>query len=399
MIGKAPADVFVKFAWFLLVILMMLLIYYLINIGNSFVPQSKRIRFSNSKLLPIIALIVLVYLLGQIFKKYTLISDTFYAIAFSLVLAYLFNPLVNYLEQQGLKRLHGVFAIYLAILGIILILAFVVVPNSTHEIRSLIQNMPGYFNNISNILDDLYYRYIATLGELPPILQGVDLIISENINKLENLFTEGIRSIVSGMVSFFTKIVSIVLTPILTLYFLVDKDIFTKKVKELIPRKYKEEILYLAREIDISVSQFIRGRILLATFVGISTTIVLLIMDIDFAIVIGFITGVADIIPYIGPFLGFLPAVIFAFISSPVKAVWIGVIFILIQWVENNILAPKIIGHRTGMHPLTVLLSLLIGGSLFGVLGMIFSVPMVAIIKIFYIFIKEKLRLRMQIDK
>lgn len=394
MIGNPAPESLAKFLWFLILILLILLIYYLINIGNNFVPERKRIRFSNSKLLPILGILAAIYLLSQIFSKYTLISDTFYTVIFSIVLAYLFNPLVDYLENKGLKRLYGVLSIYLVIIAIILILAFIVVPSSTHEIRSLLQNMPDYFKNISSFFDNLYFRYTSTLGELPPILQGVDSIINENIYRVESFLTEGIRSIVRGIVTFFTKIVSIVLTPILTLYFLVDKDMFIKRIKEAIPKKYKEEVLYLSREIDISVSQFVRGRILLAIFVGITTTIILLLMDIDFAIVIGFITGVADIIPYIGPFLGFLPAVIFAFISAPIKALWIGIIFILIQWIENNILAPKIIGHRTGMHPLTVLLSLIIGGSLFGVLGMIFSVPMVAVIRIFYVFIREKLRLR-----
>ena len=393
MISDAAPEVLVKFLWFLLVILTMLLIYYLINIGNNFVPERKRIRISNSKLLPILGILVGFYLLSQIFSTYTLISDTFYALIFSIVLAYLFNPLVDYLEKRGLKRLYGVLTIYLGILGIILVLAFIVIPSSINEIRGLVQNMPNYFNNISSFFDNIYLRYISTLGELPPILQGVDSIINENIYRAESFLTEGIRTVVRGIVTFFTKIVSIVLTPILTLYFLVDKEMFIKRIKELIPKKYKEEVLYLSREIDVSVSQFVRGRILLAIFVGISTTIVLLLMRVDFAIVIGFITGVADIIPYIGPFLGFLPAVIFAFISSPIKALWIGIIFVLIQWIENNILAPKIIGHRTGMHPLTVLLSLIIGGSLFGVLGMIFSVPMVAVIKIFYLFFIEKLRL------
>ena len=394
MLGNDPPVSLLKFVWFLITILIMLLIYYLINIGNNFVPERKRIRFSNSKILPIIGFLIGIYFLSHIFNTYTLISDTFYAVVFSIVLAYLFNPLVDYFENKGLNRLYGVLSIYIGILGIILILAFLVVPNSTQEIRSLIINMPDYFSNITDFSDNIYKSYIATLGELPPILQGVDSIINENINRLETFLTDGIRTIVGGLVLFLTKIVSIVLTPILTLYFLVDKDVFIKRIKESIPPKHKEEILYLAREIDVSVSQFVRERIILAIFVGITTTIVLLLLDIDFAIVIGFITGVADIIPYIGPFLGFLPAVIFAFISRPAKAIWIAIIFVLIQWVENNILAPKIIGHRTGMHPLTVLLSLIIGGSLLGVIGMIFSVPMVAVIKIFYLFFREKIRLR-----
>jgi predicted PurR-regulated permease PerM len=117
-------------------------------------------------------------------------------------------------------------------------------------------------------------------------------------------------------------------------------------------------------------------------------------MGIEFAIVIGFITGLADIIPYIGPFLGFVPAVIFAFIAGPIKAVWVAVFFILIQWGENNILGPKILGKSTGMHPLTVLLSIIVGGTIFGVMGMLLSVPFVSVIIILYKYFKNKINIR-----
>ncbi|MDG2830143.1 AI-2E family transporter, partial [Vibrio parahaemolyticus] len=112
--------------------------------------------------------------------------------------------------------------------------------------------------------------------------------------------------------------------------------------------------------------------------------------NIDFAIVIGMITAIADIIPYIGPFLGFLPAVVLAFLSSPIKALWVAVFFVVIQWVENNILAPKVLGQSIGLHPLTVLLALIIGGGIFGVLGMILAVPVTAILMIIFRFIKMK---------
>lgn len=130
----------------------------------------------------------------------------------------------------------------------------------------------------------------------------------------------------------------------------------------------------------------------MATYVGIATSIVLLVLGVDFAIVIGFITGVADIIPYIGPFLGFVPAVFFAFISSPIKAIWVAAFFLFIQWLVNNVLAPKIIGDTTGIHPIIILLSIIIGGGIFGVLGMILAVPVVAITIILFKFIKEKFK-------
>jgi len=197
--------------------------------------------------------------------------------------------------------------------------------------------------------------------------------------------------IVIGM---FTRIISWILTPILTFYFLMDKDYFIERLKALIPKKNKEETIYLFKEIDTALSEFIRGRLLMAVAVGITTTIFLFAMGIEFAIVIGFITGIADIIPYIGPFLGFVPAVIFAFISSPIKALWVGIFFILIQWGENNILGPKILGKTTGMHPLTILLAIIVGGTMFGVLGMLLSVPFVSVMIILYRYFKNKINIR-----
>ena len=130
----------------------------------------------------------------------------------------------------------------------------------------------------------------------------------------------------------------------------------------------------------------------MSLYVGVVTTIVLLFMGIEFAFVIGFITGVADIIPYIGPLLGFVPAVFFAYMSRPIKVVWVIIFFLFIQWAENNILAPKIIGENLGMHPLVILLSIVIGGGVFGVFGMILSVPIVAVFRILYKFFKEKFK-------
>ena len=92
--------------------------------------------------------------------------------------------------------------------------------------------------------------------------------------------------------------------------------------------------------------------------------------------------------------MSFLPAVFFAFVSSPVKALWVAILFIGIQWIENNVLAPKIIGETTGMHPITILLALIIGGGMFGVMGMVFSVPVVAVFKILFSFFVERVKIR-----
>lgn len=397
MVINPPPDLFVKAVWLLSTILLLLIIYYLINIGNNYIPEKKRIRISNSKILPILITILLIYFTYVILKKYPVLSDTFFTIILSIILAYIFDPLVNFLESRGMKRIFAVITIYFIILGIIFILAFLVIPRSGREIKRLMTYLPTYITNITNFIDTLYIRYLTTIGELPPLFQSVETIIGENIDKLQEIIMNGMATFFGGIINTFSKIISIVLTPILTFYFLIDKDEFIGKIKSLIPKKYKRDVLIVAREVNLSVSQFIRGRLIMALYVGIATTILLMVMGIDFAIVIGFITFIADIIPYIGPFLGFLPAFLLAFMSSPIKALWLTIFFILIQWAENNILAPKILGETTGMHPLTILISIIAGGAVFGVVGMILSVPIVSLGKILFIFFKEKLKIRKRI--
>ncbi len=283
---------------------------------------------------------------------------------------------------------------YLTIIGLILLLSFSVFPKTGKEIKRFITILPMYFEKITSFIDDMYYRYYTNIDNMPPIIKGIEAVIINSFRNFEDLILSSVSRFVEGIISTFSKVISLILIPILTFYFLKDKDYFKTSLYLLIPKRFRKEVKELSIEIDRALSQFIRGRFILAIYVGITTTILLLILRIDFAVVIGIITGIADIIPYFGPFLGFLPAVFFAFVSSPVKALWVAILFIGIQWIENNVLAPKIIGETTGMHPITILLALIIGGGMFGVMGMVFSVPVVAVFKILFSFFVERVKIR-----
>lgn len=376
----------------LLILLIALIIYFLINIGNKFIPKDKRIELKDKKILIIVIGLLFTFAFYYLLKKYPILTDTFYTIILSAILAYLFNPIINFFERKNIKRLYGVLILYLLILAVIFILAFLVIPRSSREIKKLAIYMPRYLKTMSEIIDNIYNKYYTTIGELPPIFEGVQQVIMENIVGIENIVVNALKSFVTGIINTFAKFISLVLTPILTLYFLADKDYFLKRIKKLIPNKHKDKSLELFRKIDESLSKFVRGKIILAISVGVGTTIALLIIGVDFAIFIGIITALADVIPYIGPFLGFLPAVFFAFLSSPIKAVWVSILFVLIQWIENNILAPKIIGDTTGIHPIMILLSIIIGGGVFGVVGMILAVPVVAVSTILFDFFSDEFK-------
>ena len=361
-----------------------LLIYYLINIGNKYIPENKKIKINKRKILPIVIGFLFIYLFYLLSRKYNIITDMIYTIIISMVLAYLINPIVNYLERYKMKRGIAVLFIYAIVLGIILILSFIIVPKTGKEIRSLLKLLPNYFHSISQTIDNIYIKYYESIDNMPNVFQGLDEIIISNVERLENTISTSISKFIEGIIFTFSKIISLVLIPILTFYFIRDGKYFKEKIYLMIPKSYRKDVKGLILEIDKALGQFIRGRLLLALYVGIATTILLLLFKVDFALIIGLITGVADIIPYLGPFLGFLPAVFFAFLYSPIKALWVGVLFLGIQWVENNVLAPKIIGKSTGIHPVTILLALVIGGGIFGIMGMILSIPFIAILKIIY---------------
>ena len=383
---------------FLVFIILFLLIYYLIHIGNRFVDEDKRIKISRKRTFQFLAVVLLVYIFYTLIQRYDIIPNILFTIIISLIFSYLLNPIVNYMERHNISRGLGIILLYIVIFGIFIAISISFIPRLGRELKEVLVVLPVYFNRIADFVKDLYYRYY-NLESIAPIIENIEGIIFDNINQLQELVLSNMSKLFTSVGNLLNRIISLVLIPILTFYFLKDKDKLIKRTFLLIPKDKRLEVKELLIEIDKSLSQFVRGRLILAIYVGVATTLVLLLLDINFAIVIGLLTGIADIIPYFGPFLGFVPAVIFAFLDSVTKGIWVAVIFVLIQWIENNVLGPKIIGDTTGLHPTTVLLSLIIAGNMFGVLGMIFVIPVVSILKILFGFFVDKIRKRRLIKK
>lgn len=382
----------------LVFIILFLLIYYLIHIGNRFVDEDKRIKISRKRTFQFLAVVLLVYIFYTLIQRYDIIPNILFTIIISLIFSYLLNPIVNYMERHNISRGLGIILLYIVIFGIFIAISISFIPRLGRELKEVLVVLPVYFNRIADFVKDLYYRYY-NLESIAPIIENIEGIIFDNINQLQELVLSNMSKLFTSVGNLLNRIISLVLIPILTFYFLKDKDKLIKRTFLLIPKDKRLEVKELLIEIDKSLSQFVRGRLILAIYVGVATTLVLLLLDINFAIVIGLLTGIADIIPYFGPFLGFVPAVIFAFLDSVTKGIWVAVIFVLIQWIENNVLGPKIIGDTTGLHPTTVLLSLIIAGNMFGVLGMIFVIPVVSILKILFGFFVDKIRKRRLIKK
>lgn len=402
------------------ILLLSLMIYYLINIGNRFIEGDKRIKIDLKLIIKIFIAIVILYLVTIIFEKYTILGYTLWSLIIGIIFAYVIDPIVNFLERKGIKRPFGVIIVYITTLIVFAILLVTVIPKTITEITNLLASLPPMIDSMSRGLTKFFYKLAEDYNiNLPPSFlnmlsgntDGVSKsakLVTNSQDPLTNMFNsfsnaitnildnvqksalDSLRSVVVKLYGLVTSTLKIVLVLIFSFYFSIGKEKYLKSFKKSIPNKYREDVNYLAVRINTSLQQFIRGRLLLALFVGFLTMIYLLILRVDFAIVIGMITCIADIIPYIGPFLGFVPAVLFAFMDAPLKALWVSILFIIIQWAENNILAPKLIGDSTGLNPLAVLISIIIGGGIFGIWGMVVSVPLVSIILILLDFFKLK---------
>jgi predicted PurR-regulated permease PerM len=379
--------------FFLMFFFMFLFIYYFVHICNRFVDEDKQIRISRKRAFQILFVILVIYVIYSLIQKYEIISNILFTVIISLIFSYLLNPIINYLERHNISRGLGIILLYIVVFGIIIAISISFIPRLGNELKEVLMVLPSYFSTITDFFKDLYDKYY-NLENIAPIIENVEGLIFDNINRLQEVLLTSMTKLFTGVGSLLNRMISLVLIPILTFYFLKDKDKLINQVFLIIPKNKRSEIKELMTQIDKSLSQFVRGRLILAIYVGVATTVVLLILDINFAIVIGLLTGIADIIPYFGPFLGFVPAVLFAFLDSATKGIWVAVIFILIQWVENNVLGPKIIGDTTGLHPITVLLSLIIAGNIYGVLGMVFVIPVVSILKILFGFFIDKARKR-----
>lgn len=413
--GNTNTARFVTYALIILAILLMFLaIYYLVNIGNRYIDPNKRLKMDLSIVVKLFVGVLSLYLIRIIFGKYPILGYTLSSVIIAIIFAYIMDPLVNFLERKGIKRKFGVIIVYISVLLLFGILIFSVIPKSIQEFSNLLSRIPDMLDSLNKMTNSFLTRVFSKFNIKMPenflnvyndtnqinvtqgsdpitgILNSINKTVNEIISTMQKSAVDSLRNIATKIYDLFTNALRIILILIFSFYFSVDKEKFNLKLRRLIPNKYRRDVTYLGKRIDTALQQFIRGRLLMAIFVGVATMIYLLILRVDFAIVIGLITCVADIIPYIGPFLGYLPAVLFAFMDSPVKAFWVTIIFVTIQWAENNILAPKLIGNSTGLDPLLILISIIIGGGIFGVWGMVISVPVVSVFCILIDFLKIK---------
>ncbi|MBC8015582.1 MAG: AI-2E family transporter, partial [Sporomusaceae bacterium] len=216
-------------------------------------------------------------------------------------------------------------------------------------------------------------------SELPYSLR---LAIDEALLSMESDVQHFIGHIVNSIIGVVRNSIGLVITPILAFYLLHDWNEIKDEMILLLPIRWRGEVILFFRDVDKVLSGIIRGQLTVACIVGIFITIGLYALQVKFALIIGILAAIFDVIPYFGAIIGAAPAIMIAMLQSPWLTIKVILLFVVVQQIEGNIIHPKIIGENIGLHPLAVIFFVIVGGELGGVLGMLLGVPLAAIGKV-----------------
>lgn len=324
-----------------------------------------------SKILIVVGLIIFPLIYMRIKSVKTLVN----ILAGSFIFAYTLKPLsINISERFNLKKRTSSIIIILSIVVIIVGLLYLMIPAIVKESLNFGQMM----DNIDIYIGDMARK--LKIDNLP-IFDTLYMQINEKINVFLGGFSNNfLENIISASENF----ISYAIIPIITYYFLVDGDLIYNKILLILPTQKRILAKKIISNIDKILSRYIISQLLLSAIIGVLTFLILMITGVKFALGLAVLNGICNIIPYFGPILGGIPAVIIALVDSPTKALWTLIGMFILQQLEGNILSPKITGDSTNMHPIIIIILLLIGEMSGGLMGMIFAVPIGVIIKVIY---------------
>ncbi|MBS5883365.1 MAG: AI-2E family transporter [Clostridium sp.] len=327
------------------------------------------------KIINSILVILSILLILILYIRIKTISSIVNIIFIGFILAYALKPLRDTISEKFKlsKKISSISIILTIFLGLIL-LSYIVIPSIIRESYNI-----GYIlDNIDEYVKNIVYK--LNLNDIS-FFESIYNQISEEVNIFFSKVTD---NLLENLMVCFESLVSLAIVPIVTYYFLVDGDLIYNKLLLILPTEKRIIAKRVISHIDKVLSRYIISQLLLSLIIGALTFIVLVIIDVKFALILGIFNGILNIVPYFGPIIGGVPAIFVALMESPNKALWTLIAIFLIQQIEGNILSPKITGDSTNMHPIIIIILLLVGEKLGGLIGMIVAVPIGVIVKVIY---------------
>ncbi|MCY6370582.1 AI-2E family transporter [Clostridium ganghwense] len=350
--------------------------------------------FKNKKIpyLNLIPILIISFLLFKAINNIEILAEGFWFLMSILTpffwafgTAYLLNPLMIHIEKRfKLKRGLSILVVYMILIGFITLTVTIISPTITKNIGDLVDNIPNFakqteswFNtNVKNL----------NLANNANLVESINNFLTTSSDKLTSILNTGVNVALTKAINFTSSFLKMIFGFIISVYMLKDKEIFKNNIKKFLYAVFDQEsvtaFLIFGDEVNKLFSQYIIGKFIDSLIIGLLCAIGLTLLKTPYALLISLIVGITNMIPYFGPFIGMIPAVIITIFYSPIQALKVLVFILFLQQFDGLYLGPKILGDKVGLSPFWIILAITFGGGLFGVLGMFLGVPVMAVIKI-----------------
>jgi predicted PurR-regulated permease PerM len=308
-------------------------------------------------------------------------SDILLPFIAGMALAYFLDPVADRLERLGFSRLWATIVILLAFVVLLVLALMIIVPVLTNQFADLMKNMPDYIGRLQGLVTSFDPAWIEkTLGvSAAQLKDGLNSLMTEAIGFVTSLF----KSLWSSGLAIINIVSLFVVAPVVAFYMLLDWDRMVATVDGWVPREHVATVRAIASDIDRSIAGFVRGQGTLCLILGIYYAFGLTVVGLNFGLLIGLLAGLISFIPYVGSLTGLVLALGVAFVQFWPDWMWIAAVagvFFVGQFIEGNILQPKLVGSSVGVHPVWLMFALLAFGALFGFVGLLVAVPCAAAI-------------------
>jgi predicted PurR-regulated permease PerM len=362
-------------------------------IGGKILFKSK-LHFWTFELLMIAVLIFVCTKISFIFNPIVIfVSTLFFPVLVSGFLYFLFRPIVHFLQKLKFPKALAILALYVLFIGVITLVSSLIGPSLSSQVNDLVDNMPKYINQAQGFINELSnskaFKWVVEQDYV-----SIEKIQNTVLNVGSSL-PEHLSNSFSTIFSVLTNVtLTVVTVPFILYYMLSDGDKFPKALMNFVPTSYRGEGLKILKDTNQTLATYIQGQMIVCLFVGLATFIGYLIIGLPYAIILGIIAALTNIIPYVGPFIGIAPALIVALLDSPTKAIFVIIVVVIVQQIDGNVISPLVIGKKLDTHPLTIIILLLVAGNLAGILGMILAVPVYAVCKTIVLNLVRFIKLR-----
>jgi predicted PurR-regulated permease PerM len=304
-----------------------------------------------------------------------------------LALMYVLFPMVNLLDRHAPRVMQrrrwsrpvAIVLSYIVVFGVVGGLLAGFVPVVVDQGTVLVKAVPRYYLKLENLVT---IDYQAWLDQIP---DGIAKMVSANLESAAATVMDAVRKGLSFTFRTVTQTISfvigMVIVPFWLFYVMNDAEKARRGFYQVIPQKAREDVRAIVKIVNGVLSAYVRGQALLCVVVGVLALIVLFSLGVDFALVLGTIAGITEIIPVFGPYMGAIPAVLIALAEQPIKALWVALAYLGIQQIENLFLVPRISGNAMRFHPAVVMVIIVIGSQVGGIWGMLLGVPLSAIVR------------------